>query len=98
MVIAAPTVVEDIVVSPRWDLTPAEERVVALAIRGDSNRLVSDTLSISEHTVEWHLRRVFAKLGVGSRSQLAARYAHDAAQREPWPGDASTGRSARTTG
>ena len=55
-----------------WELTPAESRVAALVIEGHGNRDVADTLSISEHTVEWHLRRIFDKLGVKSRSQLTA--------------------------
>lgn len=55
-----------------WDLTPAESRVAALVIEGRPNRDVADQLSISEHTVEWHLRRIFEKLGVRSRGQLTA--------------------------
>lgn len=55
-----------------WGLTPAESRVAARVIAGQSNREVADTLSVSENTVEWHLRRIFDKLGVRSRNQLAA--------------------------
>ena len=81
LVVSAP-VTGDIATPPAvWGLTPAEERIVARAILGESNRTVSDALSISEHTVEWHLRNVFAKLGIHSRSQLAARYGRDL--REP---------------
>ena len=72
IVISAPRR-EDIIPPANWGLTPAEERVVARAIRGESNRDVFQTLSISENTVEWHLRRVFARLEIQSRGQLSAR-------------------------
>ena len=58
-----------------WGLTGAEERVAALVVQGHGNRGVAERLSISEHTVEWHLRRIFDKLDIRSRRQLASRYA-----------------------
>jgi DNA-binding CsgD family transcriptional regulator len=51
-------------------LTPAERRVASLAASGRSNREIALALWISVNTVETHLRRVFAKLGVRSRRQL----------------------------
>jgi DNA-binding CsgD family transcriptional regulator len=51
-------------------LTPAERRVAALAASGHSNQEIAQALWISVNTVETHLRRVFAKLGVRSRRQL----------------------------
>lgn len=60
-----------------WGLTSAEQRVTTLVIQGHANRSISDRLSISEHTVEWHLRRIFDKLDVRSRSQLTAKFFHD---------------------
>jgi DNA-binding CsgD family transcriptional regulator len=51
-------------------LTPAERRVAALAATGHSNQEIAQALWISVNTVETHLRRVFAKLGVRSRRQL----------------------------
>ncbi len=56
----------------RWQLTPAESRVAGAVIRGATNREAAEELSISEHTVEWHLRHIFEKVGVSSRSQLMA--------------------------
>lgn len=53
-------------------LTPAERRVAELVCAGLSNREVGAELSISERTVEAHLTRVFSKVGVSSRLQLAA--------------------------
>ena len=52
-------------------LTPAEERVTALVAEGKTNREVAAALFLSERTVEGHLSRVFAKLEVRSRTELA---------------------------
>ena len=40
---------------------------------GRTNRQVADELLLSTKTVEVHLTRIYAKLGIASRSQLAAR-------------------------
>jgi DNA-binding CsgD family transcriptional regulator len=53
------------------DLTHAERRVAALVAEGKTNREVAAALFLSERTVESHLTRVYAKLGVRSRTQLA---------------------------
>jgi DNA-binding CsgD family transcriptional regulator len=56
-----------------WDsLTSVEENVVALVTRGLTNRAIGLHLSISPHTVDTHLRRIFRKLGVCNRVALAA--------------------------
>jgi DNA-binding CsgD family transcriptional regulator len=52
-------------------LTPTEERVVELVAEGLRNREIAARLFLSEKTVEFHLRNVFRKLGVRSRSELA---------------------------
>ena len=55
-----------------WDsLTPTERAVVRLTTRGLSNQAIGDELLISAGTVRSHLRSVFGKLAVTSRSQLA---------------------------
>jgi DNA-binding CsgD family transcriptional regulator len=56
-------------------LTEAERRVGALAGQGLANAEIADRLFLSRFTVETHLRRVFSKLGVRSRAELAARSA-----------------------
>jgi DNA-binding NarL/FixJ family response regulator len=55
------------------ELTPTEQRVVELAASGLANKQIAATLFVSVHTVEVHLGRAYAKLGVRSRTQLAAR-------------------------
>ena len=52
-------------------LTPREARVVELARLGRTNREIAGQLWISINTVETHLQRAFAKLGVKSRAELA---------------------------
>src|SRR5581483_11569379 len=56
----------------RDELTPTERRVAELAGDGRSNKEIAQALFVTVHTVEVHLSRVYAKLGVRSRSQLAA--------------------------
>jgi DNA-binding CsgD family transcriptional regulator len=57
-----------------WNLTRQERQVVEQVVRGLSNRQVARTLIVTEHTVESHLKHVYEKLNVHSRSQLLARY------------------------
>lgn len=53
-------------------LTEREREVAALIARGATNRAIAEALSISERTVERHVANIFAKLDVGSRTQIAA--------------------------
>ena len=53
-------------------LTPQEEAVTELVARGLSNREVAAELFVSMKTVQYHLTRIYAKLGVRSRTELAA--------------------------
>jgi DNA-binding CsgD family transcriptional regulator/tetratricopeptide (TPR) repeat protein len=59
--------------SERPDLTPQEQAVARLVATGLTNREVAGELLLSVKTVEVHLTHVYAKLGVSSRSQLAAK-------------------------
>jgi DNA-binding CsgD family transcriptional regulator len=52
-------------------LTPAEERVAALVRLGKTNKEVAAALFLSDRTVEGHLARIFGKLGIRQRAELA---------------------------
>jgi DNA-binding CsgD family transcriptional regulator len=58
---------------PRRQLTPQELQIALLVADGARNQDVAMSLFLSPKTVEAHLTRVYRKLGVGSRTQLAAR-------------------------
>lgn len=64
------------------ELTPAELRVVELAAEGLPNKEIAGRLFVTVHTVELHLSHAYAKLGVRSRAQLAARVGSRAAAKD----------------
>jgi DNA-binding NarL/FixJ family response regulator len=55
-------------------LTEAEAKVAVLAARGTSNAEIAASLVVSVRTVEAHLSRVYAKLGLQSRRELMVRF------------------------
>jgi DNA-binding CsgD family transcriptional regulator len=60
----------------RWELSESERQVAELVAQGKTNRAVAETLFLSPKTVSATLGRVYRKLGVNSRTELAARLAN----------------------
>lgn len=74
---------------PTVSLTPAEFHVASLVARGATNREVAVALFLSPKTVDHHLGRVYAKLGLRSRTELA----HLMATSHDWSGHGPGGPS-----
>ena len=54
----------------RDELTPHEARIARMARDGASNQDIATQLFVSRKTVEYHLHKVFSKLGISTRQQL----------------------------
>lgn len=70
-------------ISTRYQLTPQELQIALLLSGGRTTREVASALFLSPKTVEYHLRSVYRKLGVGSRSELAAAMGASEAAAQP---------------
>lgn len=56
----------------RLQLSPREYEIVRMVAKGHPNKVIADVLNISSWTVCTHLKRIFAKMGVGSRAAMVA--------------------------
>jgi DNA-binding CsgD family transcriptional regulator len=54
-------------------LTAREKEVIQLMAQGLANKQIALSLSISEHTVKFHLSSLYAKLGISSRTEAIKR-------------------------
>ena len=69
----SPAQVEEVRPAFGWDsLSECERRVADLVARGHSNKEIGERLYMSHRTVGSHLYRIFPKLGLRSRVELAA--------------------------
>ncbi len=59
----------------RWELSPTEQQVAERVAMGMRNQEVADALFMSTKTVAHHLTKVYEKLGIRSRTELASRLA-----------------------
>ena len=75
VVVIAPAGPKDVLrlTATGYGLSPREQEVVDLAVRGASTRRIAETLYISEYTVKDHLSNIFGKVGVRGRRELVKR-------------------------
>ena len=70
--------------APARNLTATEEKIAALVATGRTNQEVALALFVSPKTVEWNLSKIYRKLGVSTRTELAAKLAgRPATPRQP---------------
>lgn len=74
VVLGRGTAAELLPVLPEERLTEREREVAQLVLGGVSNAAVAERLVLSEATVKTHLTRIYAKLGIRSRTELATRF------------------------
>jgi DNA-binding CsgD family transcriptional regulator len=71
--------------SPAAGLTPTERRIAELIASGRTYREAADALFISPKTVQWNLSKIYRKLGIRSRAELAGRLEETGPAERPVP-------------
>ncbi len=66
-----------VAVQEQINLSPREQEIIRLICAGLPNKAISDVLEISPWTVGTYLKRIFAKLNVGSRAEMVAKVLQD---------------------
>jgi DNA-binding CsgD family transcriptional regulator len=66
--------------APATGLTPTEARIAELIASGHTYRQAADALFISPKTVQWNLSKIYRKLGIRSRAELAGRLSAERSQ------------------
>ena len=75
---------------PQVRLSAREREIVRMVANGLVNKMIADVLNISPWTVCTHLRRIFAKLGVGSRAAMVAKVLGESGSWKPGLGGGKT--------
>ena len=71
---------------PVGSLTDTERRIAGLVAQGKTNREVASAMFVTENTVQTHVRHIFQKLGVRSRTELTAQILSAPADTRTAPG------------
>lgn len=88
------------IIPPRVQLSPREQEIVRMVAQGHPNKVIAGCLGISLWTVGTYVRRIFAKMGVGSRAAMVAqvmdnKLSFDARENETRPEKKGATRQAR---
>lgn len=59
--------------SPGYRLTPQERRVLTLLLHGHHKKTAADAMGVSIHTVSFHLKNAYSKLGVHSKTEAVVK-------------------------
>ncbi len=76
LLVGRPAAAAQVDLGPDEPLTAREQEVLDLLGQGLANKAIARRLSISEHTVKFHVSAIYGKLGASSRTEAVSRGAH----------------------